>query len=583
MGRANAGARVLKALMSCAIVALQIPETAQAYTPTITGGGTVVRWKGPVHLYLAGNPGNIIGFDSGSFYGSVVRGLQRWKAASNGGVSFDYWQGTDPVVYEANSDYNGLSSIYFASQSRTGLPSNVLGLTQVWYNTDTGQILETDIALNDSSYTFTSNPRDTSGYGSTGGGSGSGTRVFIENVITHELGHALGLAHSGGLQSTMLFMESPEQAYLACDEQTGIRALYSPKGGSISGRVLSESGAGVFGAHVLAVSRQRGTVVGTAITDAGGSYSIGSLEQGDYFLVAEPFYAGSSALPSYFGGINPNVCGGSPFARSFLRSGNTPTPVGVYGGATSAPDLTARCTSGAAVNSLGGTMALGSAPVVHEGATGGFGVVDRIGNSGTYYYKVRSVSGKLEVRALAYSLYSPIRAKVRLLNSLGVEVSNVEVADSVYVGSSGFVNYDSALIASDLPSDDYVVEVSSVRLNETVYPAGNRSVDSVPFVMLAGSVNQGGPTGDLAFNARCRMDENFPAYSSPPGGPPRFAGDIEEGTGFCGTLGGSDGKSGGGGGASAGAIAGWFLPWLMMAAYLWRELRVSRAAATLRE
>src|SRR5205085_9974288 len=131
--------------------------------------------------------------------------------------------------------------------------------------TTTGRILETDIVLNDLNFRFSTDPRDTSGYGSGGppGRRGGMSKVFIENVLTHELGHALGLSHSGGLQSTMLFMESPEQAHLGCDEAVAVHALYGgydSKRGSLTGSVTSISGNPVFGAHVLAISRRRGTV-----------------------------------------------------------------------------------------------------------------------------------------------------------------------------------------------------------------------------------------------------------------------------------------------------------------------------------
>ena len=97
--------------------------------------------------------------------------------------------------------------------------------------TKTGEILETDILLNDRDFQFTLNPQDTSGYGSAAGASvyaSSGKpKVFLENVITHELGHTFGFSHSNALQSSMLYMEAPDQAYLSCDDQTGVCVFLS--------------------------------------------------------------------------------------------------------------------------------------------------------------------------------------------------------------------------------------------------------------------------------------------------------------------------------------------------------------------
>jgi hypothetical protein len=293
---------------------LLVAGRSYAWVPTRTSEGDRVFWKRPstsssFKVDFAGNPTNRSGLSADDIKSAVVRGLQRWEKASGGAMDFDYWQGTDSSLYETDSDYDGISSIHFASAAPRDsvLPANVLGMTQVWFNTDTGEILETDIVLNDLQAQFTTDPTDTTGYGN---GRPStiyeGTQlVYIENVLTHEFGHALGLSHSGGLQATMLFVESPEQAHLSCDEQVAIRSLYplsadSRKRGGISGRVISPDGSGVFGAQVSAVSRLRGVAVASVVTDRDGEYEFSALEPGDYFLISEPFFGGSSALTSYY-------------------------------------------------------------------------------------------------------------------------------------------------------------------------------------------------------------------------------------------------------------------------------------------
>jgi hypothetical protein len=553
---------------------------ALAYTPTLMGNGGGVRWHGEAKLNLAGNPVNRNGIDAGRFYAAAVRSLQRWQQASGGAATFDYWQGADRGIYEADSEYNGLSSLYFASNAQVDphLSPNVLGLTQVWYNTDNGEIIETDIVLNDRDFRFTTDPRDTSGFGSSNlSYTSARNTVYIENVLTHELGHAFGLSHSGGLQSTMLFMESPEQAHLGCDEAAGIRAMYNSGGerGTITGSVAAESGAPVFGAHVVAISRRRGAVLATGLTDTSGRYRIGGLETGAYFLMVEPFFAGPSALPSYYAGINPAICpGGQGFGRSVLLDGaSRPQAIRVGAGGTSgAPALVARCGNygGAALSSVAGSARASTAPVIFDGTRdgGGFGAADKFGYSNTAYYKLNAVGGRIEVHGLSYSLYSPVSPTLTLLDSGGNEVTSARSDQQVYVGDSGYVNYDAQLIAEGLAAGDYVLEVSATPMDANRYPAPV-SLDSVPFLVLTGSVNEGPPplAGELPENARCRASENFAAYSSPGGNPPRRDTDEDGGgTGFCGTIATSDRHGdGGGSGPGPGAIAGWFAPWLAMA------------------
>ena len=573
---------------------------AHAYIPTLSAAGATVRWFGKAKLNLAGNPQNQSGLSPASIYASAVRGLQRWKQASGGGIDFDYWQGTDPGIYLPNSEYNGLSSFYFASNAKsdTHLSPNVLGLTQVWYNTSSGQILETDIVLNDRDFHFTENPTDTSGFGS-GGPTFGGARpnVFIENVLTHELGHAFGLSHSAGLQSTMLFMESPEQAHLSCDEQTGIHALYaSPDAGSrgsLSGQIISDAGGKVFGAHVLAISRHRGTVLASAITDRAGNYVIQGLEPGAYFLMAEPYYAGANALPAFYSGLNPFVCpGGEPFSRTAYvdSSGFNLQTVGVpAGGNSSVAPIQVHCHgNGSAAISSSSASSSASAPTIYNGS-GGVGIINRL-NSKDSFYRMGNVSGHVEIHALGFSLYSPVKLSLSLQDGSGNSVA-FQSFDPVYVGDSGYVNYDSGLTADGLPPGDYYLRVSATSLSTPYFPAGTVALDSVQFAMITGSVNEGDPalSGTIPLNGRCRASEQFASYSSPPGNPPR--GSVDDGNGgvgFCGTVAARSDKingprppSGPDAGPNAGAMIGWLLPWAFMglSLRLIRRLRVAPVPA----
>lgn len=554
---------LLPSILFSACSLLVCSHSSYAFTPTVTASGVPVRWKDRIHLDFAGNPVNQVGLSDSDVFTAVVHGLQRWKMASGGAVGFDYWQGTDPSIFEANSDFNGQSSIYFASNGKGGnqLSPNVLGLTQVWYDTTTGEIMETDIVMNDRDFQFTTDPHDTSGFGTGSPPSAGGkNRVFIENVITHELGHAFGLSHSGGLQSTMLFMESPEQAHLGCDEAVAIHALY-PSGdagsrGGISGNVVSESGSAVFGAHVLAISRRRGTVLATSMTDKSGHYSIPALEPGAYFLMVEPFFAGSAPLPAYYSGMNTSFCSGNKaFGRSLLTDSSRyrlqPVPVS-QGQNTGAPNLVARCSqaSGASIASISSSSSRSTAPEIFNGASdsNGFGATDKLSASNSAYYQLKMLSGSVEIHAMGYSLYSPLHLSVSLVDSFGNPVDAGSFNDS-YRGDSGYVNYDSYLVANNLATNDYYVKVSSLPLDASYYPAGPVSLDSQPFLVITGSINEGEPplASALATNVRCRAEENFASYQSPPGNPPRRTSSAEEsGVGFCGTIGRSSDRKGGG-------------------------------------
>src|SRR5690242_16961212 len=101
------------------ILAVLIPyRWAHSYVQTLTTQGNTVRWKAPFQFKLFGNPTNKSDFQSQDFYDAVIKSLQRWKYAARGAMSFEYQQGVNGKEFSSNSENNGISNIYFASQSQ---------------------------------------------------------------------------------------------------------------------------------------------------------------------------------------------------------------------------------------------------------------------------------------------------------------------------------------------------------------------------------------------------------------------------------------------------------------------------------
>lgn len=151
-----------------------------------------------------------------------------------------------------------------------------------------GQILKADIVFNPG-VKFDS-----------GGGDGS---QDLQTVATHEIGHFLGLDHSGVARTIMFPFAPAVLSTLSYDDVAGISSLYpsaSPAvaAGSISGTVTLAGGSGVFGAHVYAVSTTSATPYGDAtvirkspigtLTRTDGSYTITGVPADSYTVIAEP-------------------------------------------------------------------------------------------------------------------------------------------------------------------------------------------------------------------------------------------------------------------------------------------------------
>lgn len=185
--------------------------------------------------------------------------------------------------------------------------SAVIGLTEINYNSS-GAIQKATILLNDN-FVFTSTPNTPSG------------TIYLGDVVTHELGHFLGLDHSEVLKSSMFYTSFPGQSTLADDDKSGIKQKYGASLGRIHGKVLGGNHIGVLGVHVQAISRKTGETIGT-VTDETGYFSISGLElNNSYYLYTSPIKKIDS-LPGYYANVQNEFCPGSYVGSFFTPCGS---------------------------------------------------------------------------------------------------------------------------------------------------------------------------------------------------------------------------------------------------------------------
>lgn len=207
--------------------------------------------------------------------------------------------------------------VTFSSDSRWFGPG-VVAVTILNYAPENGIVTQGNIYLNQTElgqnryFIFSNTPSQ-----STGG------RIYLGDVVTHELGHMQGLSHSEVIDASMVYSAFRGQSTVAKDDKSGVRAAYSvPSFGSIYGKVQGGKNVGIFGAHVSAISVKSGKIAGSSFSNGDGSFIVAGLDLDDvYYLYIGPIKA-ISALPDYLLSAKTDFCPGS-YVGSFFEGCGT--------------------------------------------------------------------------------------------------------------------------------------------------------------------------------------------------------------------------------------------------------------------
>ncbi len=302
------------------------------------------------------------------------RGFNDWGGVPSAFITFEY-EGTTQI--EASGGDNRNVIIYDATGEVIGAPegSGVIAFARI-NNNDDGFITDVDIVFNGRDWKFSIEENNT-----------PEDLVDLQGVMTHEIGHLLGLDHSPLVgepeeRPTMYPYNTAsaprEERSLEADDLAGITAIYPVEGltGGVRGQVLDADGP-TFGVHVVVYQAGTETFVASALSGTAGDqkgpngdgrYEILGLPPGDYHIAIEPHHRVISA--DNFGGIfqtlyeerldkeyynnaflqtgaqiirveidrvienidfaiGPSVAG-APFIRETIFPANTPDPNGPY-------------------------------------------------------------------------------------------------------------------------------------------------------------------------------------------------------------------------------------------------------------
>ena len=273
-----------------------------AYIRTRTLSGAPVKWavdRPIIILYL--NPQNNNGLSDQEVITIVREVLAKWEGQTS--ISFDLRTTRDRPRANRND-------IYFSSGGT--LSSGVLALSTGQHDVASGNIFEVDIALNDNWF-FTADKFSTQNSSLSSG-------VYLGDVLSHELGHLLGLGHGQVRDSSMIFIASKGQHSPSDDDLLGINDIYQKETqGVIKGKIIGgQTLVPLFGAHIQLISQSKGKVIGAAFSNPEGEFYFRSLELNDqYYLYVSPAERFAS-LPSYFATAARNFCLSNDYRGGFF-------------------------------------------------------------------------------------------------------------------------------------------------------------------------------------------------------------------------------------------------------------------------
>lgn len=504
----------------CLGVLFLLGSNAHAYVRTIAETGYPLYWSSP-NISLQLNPTNSSGLSSAQVSTMISGAFQSW---TNAGSSLGFSLNTS-TSNSTSSSQDYASRVFFTSNASTKLDYGVIAVTQVYYYTTNGQVVESDMVFNDSYFQFTATPGDT----------GTSNKIYLQDVATHEAGHAYGLDHSTANRSTLVYRAFSGQYVLNEDDKGAVKTIYSgADAGGITGSVLGTKG-GMFGAHVLAINTDTGKVQSAILADTNGNFRLGSLPAGNYVVEVEPFYPSTSTISTFYKNVDHRFCGGAKFKRTFYGAcGNAgvASTVTVSSGDVDIGAVSPGCSS---MGNPGGTPT--SITAARAVSSSGGAYYGTLGTSAVHYYKISNFSGDLKVRAMTWSLFSSMDPTVEILSATGTSVGASSTANVESPMPGGKINYDSSAEVTGLATNDYIIRVTSGPgyIGSTAFPAGSEYVDSQGFYLLLVSANGNQGVHTITDMSACVTVNNIAQGSvSTPAPKKPGSGDGKEGT--CGTI-----------------------------------------------
>jgi hypothetical protein len=284
--------RRLALLLTLGLAVVQ-PVPAWAYLKfgyEANGTQHTLKWAATPIQYFVSDTG-VPGVSASQFQEAVGKAFDTWAAVPTASVTYQFAGFTRSLPGEDD----GRSTLGFKDEPDM---DRVLASTSYVVDVETGELLESDIFFN-------------SAFAWSVAAKGESDKWDLQSIALHEIGHFNGLGHSALGETELIpgggrhVLSSAAVMFpialgpgdisgrvLDADDIAGISDLYPDNGfnettGSLSGRI-TKGGAGVFGAHVVAIDPYSGKMVANFSLSTDGRFSIAGLRPGVHILRVEP-------------------------------------------------------------------------------------------------------------------------------------------------------------------------------------------------------------------------------------------------------------------------------------------------------
>lgn len=309
--------RTLKSALALLLIFAVSFSAADAYV-RIRISGKNLAWASPNITWRLNTTGSD-DIDDDSFIPAIEHGFQVWEDVTGSTLNFTRGADIDSVDPAPNSTH----IVAFDEVNSSGYfppGSGIVAITPISFNTVNGTILDADILFNGSQFNFSTD--------------GSPGTFDVQDVLTHEIGHFIGLDHSPQVSGSMWPFVSTTQwlhRSLTADEEAGAVAIATAGTAAKLTGTIRRAGDStrIPGAIVSAVRVSDGRLMGMAIANNNGIFSLKGIPAGDYWIHVTPMEGGMTQAH-----LTGNGDVETDFAADFYGGFTSPTVHSLGVGAT---------------------------------------------------------------------------------------------------------------------------------------------------------------------------------------------------------------------------------------------------------